>query len=509
MTNIVTSLDSTAIASATSIVVKQKSEKNIAITRPEKIVFIGQAQTNKSITTNKLYLASGNSDDVGAICGFGSPLHRMAMKLFPKAGNGSKVDTYYIAVPEPTEAQAEEKTLTISVNSNIKKSFTGKFIYNDLIFEAAADVAGKVATIAHNNPALDSRNTDLNCYEKTSIPFSITKGMTAKEAATSLKESLEEYLEIPFTIKNGETDGVLIFTAKWKGSDSFFEFEIKNENDEDIDESIYGIKFEIERTAESSGVGKIPDETFAILDEEQNFTRVVSQYSTETVLDALQEHFEAFHDGEYKQYVICYSSIQAPESTTLKGTWDIESLITFGDKRRNDSINVQIVGDFGKLKKLKYKMRNKLAKAGYSHLIQKADGSYRLMDLISFYHPQDKTNPLFRFDRDITVIGNIVYKFDKAFDTDDWKSFILVGSKDLTTNPKARRLEDVKAFVNATISSCGQLGLIANYAEAQKYTQLEIDKQNPNRININPKFDITGTGRIFDTTLFIGFNYNG
>jgi len=53
------------------------------------------------------------------------------------------------------------------------------------------------------------------------------------------------------------------------------------------------------------------------------------------------------------------------------------------------------------------------------------------------------------------------------------------------------------------------MGLIANYIEAQKNTLIEIDGQNSNRININPKFDITGTGRIFDTTLFIGFNYNG
>ncbi len=29
------------------------------------------------------------------------------------------------------------------------------------------------------------------------------------------------------------------------------------------------------------------------------------------------------------------------------------------------------------------------------------------------------------------------------------------------------------------------------------------------RVNINPKFDITGVGRIFDITNFVGFNFKG
>ena len=182
-------LDVSAIASATSVIVKQRNQQNAANLRPELIVCIGQAQTGSRAKTNELVLASGNADDIGTIYGFGSPLHRMAKKLFPKAGNGSKVDTYFIAVEKPNNAVAEVKTLTIGAENNILKSFNGYFVLNDLTFEGAADVVGKIATSFHNNPAKDVRGIDLNAYEKTAIPFTFTKGMSVVDCCQALKET--------------------------------------------------------------------------------------------------------------------------------------------------------------------------------------------------------------------------------------------------------------------------------------------------------------------------------
>lgn len=70
-------------------------------------------------------------------------------------------------------------------------------------------------------------------------------------------------------------------------------------------------------------------------------------------------------------------------------------------------------------------------------------------------------------------------------------------------------MKDVKAAVNTRISKLGESAIIANYAEAQKNTEVAFDENNPNRVNINPNFDLTGTGRIFDIVNFIGFNFKG
>ena len=507
-------LDVSAIASATSVTVRQKNQQNAANLRPEKIVCFGQKQTSSSANLNELVLGSGNADDIGTIFGFGSPLHRMAKKLYPKAGNGSKVETYFVAVAEPTSSTAEVKNLTITAANGILKSFSGYFVLNDLIFEAAADVAGKIATSYHNNPAKDVRGIDLNSYEKTAIPFTFTKGMTVSDCANALKATLEEYLELPFTIAiftQSDTVKGLTFTAKWKGADSCFDYSIVDENGNGIDASTYGVSFSTARSTESAGVGTIPSAALGLLNEEFGVTRVVSQYANSTVLDALKEKFEAWRtDGLIAQYVTCYSAIQAPESSGVSGTWDVASLVTTGNGRRNDAINVQIVGDAGNLRPLTYVESDRLLKAGYSNIVRKSDGSYRIMDLASFYHPVGKTNPLFRFDRDITVIGNIAYDLMATFrDSDEWKSIILVGENDITNNPAARTLKDIKAAVNTRIALLGQAGFIANYTEAQKETEVEIDSSNPNRVNINPKFDVTGVGRIFDMVNFVGFNFKG
>ena len=503
------SLDIGAVASATSVSVKQKNQNNAANLRPEKIVVIGQAATGSSVTTNKLYLASGNPDDAGVMFGFGSPLHRMAIKLFPKAGNGSKVETYYLPVAAPTTGAVEEKTITLTVSTAITKSFNGYINVKDMIFEAAADVAGKVATVYHNNPAKAPRGTDLNAYEIKSIPFTFVKGMTAAQAVDALIDALDDYVELPFTFaKDDEDDNVLVLTAKWQGADGAFDFSIVDADGYAPTAAKYGVSMAIAETTEGAGVGTIPAAALAILDEELGVTRVVSQYANSTVLDALKDKFEAWHEGLIAQYVACYSAIKAPESSSVAGTWDVQTLIAAGNARREDSINVQIVGDFGELRKLSYAERDRLLKAGYSNLVRKADGAYRLMDEATFYHPVGKTNPLFRFVRDMTVVANVAYDFMNTFrDSDEWKSVIIIAESDVTTNPAARSLKDVKAAVNARIGLLGIAGLIANYANAQKNTEVEIDSSNPNRININPNFEITGVGRIYDITNFVGFYF--
>lgn len=497
------SLDVSAIASATSVSVKQQNQQNAANLRPEVIVCIGQAQTGKTITPNELVLASGNADDIGVIFGFGSPLHRMAIKLFPKAGNGSKVTTYFLPVAAPNTGKAEEKTITIT--GNVTKSFNGYLRLRDQVFEAAADVAGKVATNAHNNPAKAPRGTDLNSFETSLIPFTLIKGMTPTDAAAAIKGALDEVVEIPFTVTAAE--GVLTLTGKWVGSDSYFDISIVDENG-NTPAADYGVTFTITESEAAAGVGTIPAAALSAIDEELGVTRVISQYATTTVLDALNEKFMAFRDGLIAQYVLCYSAIKAPENSNVTGTWDVQTLISAGHARRNDAVNVQIVGDYGDLRKLSYGERDALLKAGYSNLRMKADGSYVIDDLTTFYHPVGYSNPLYRFDRDVTVVANIAYDLMCTFrDTDAWKSIVIIAEGDTTVNPAARSLKDVKAAVNARIGLLGLAGLIANYAEAQKQTQVEIDSSNPNRININPKFEITGVGRIYDITNFIGFYF--
>ena len=506
-----TSLDTAALASATAVSFKQKKLNNSAVYRPEKVVVIGQAQTGKTPTMNKPILASGNADDIGELFGYGSPLHRMACKLFPRNGNGCKVDTYFMAVAAPGTSAAEVKNATVTATS-VSKSFNGYVKVRDLPFEAAADIAGKIATRYQKNPAQAPRGLDLNSYETKYIPFTLIKGMTALQAANAIVDVLLEETNLPFTpsVVTADSTTKIVLTAKWAGADSAFEVEFVNEDDEAITSADTGISFTVTRATQGAGTGTIPDAALDKLDTEFGVTRVISQYGSTTVLDKLQTKFDSFRDPLIAQFVICYSSLEAPESSGVPGTYDKEALITLGTARRNDMVNVQIYGDYGDLRRLEYNERNQLLKAGISNLVKKADGSYTLWDLVTFYHPQGQALPLYRYDRDITVIANCGYDIMNDFrDSEEWKSIILVAEGDITTNPAARTLNDIKAEVNRRIGLLGKAGFIADYKKAQKETEIEIDSTNPNRVNINPHWDITGVGRIFDIKNFVGFYFGG
>lgn len=513
MTIILKSLDPNATASATSVSVVQKTSVNAADMRPEKVVVIGQYQDGKTVEENKIYLASGNPDDVGVAFGFGSPLHRMALKLFPRADNGCKVEAYFIPIKPPAVSNAQVTKLSVNVDENgVKKAFTGYIRIKNMPFEAAADIAGKIATNAQNNPAKDPRGIDLNIFEKDFIAFDISKGASEEQVLGVIQEILDEELDIPFTVEKEtfEEKSFLNFTAKWQGSDSIFSVEIVDTNEKEITADEYGFSFDTTITTSASGAGSITDKTFDVLTEEMGITRVIMQYSDDITLNNAKSYFDAWHDGLTAQYVLCYSAIKAPESTTVKGTYDLQSLIEKGNKRRDDYVNVQIVGDYGDLRPLKYKERDLLLKAGFSNIVLKSDGHYQIQDICTFYHPVGKKNPLFKFDRNVCVIGNSCYDFKNYFEnSDEWKSFIIVAENDKTQNPAARSLKDIKAAINTRIGLQGKAGLIADYAEAQKNTVVEIDSNNPDRINVNPDFELTGVGRIMDITNFVSFYFGG
>ena len=81
---------------------------------------------------------------------------------------------------------------------------------------------------------------------------------------------------------------------------------------------------------------------------------------------------------------------------------------------------------------------------------------------------------------------------------------IIVDDKDVTVNPAAKKIKDIKAAINTRITLWGKDAWIANVANAIENTVVEIDGDNPNRININPSFELSGVGRIFDLVNFVG-----
>jgi phage tail sheath gpL-like len=75
---------------------------------------------------------------------------------------------------------------------------------------------------------------DLNIFNKVKIPFTIEKSYTKAQILNSLKASIDEYVEVPFTAVYNTETSLLSLTSKWKGETSKFEIDFVNSDDEVI-----------------------------------------------------------------------------------------------------------------------------------------------------------------------------------------------------------------------------------------------------------------------------------
>lgn len=617
---VVKSIKPDARASATGVSFYQRAQQEGAYLRPEKILFIGNYQTGKNIEKNVIYSGSGNSDDVGTMMGFGSPLHRMALKAFPSDGSGANVETYFLPVPEPSSGVKHK--VNMSVVGTAALNATLYLRYKEQIFEAAADLASKVATIAHNNPALDPKGTKLNSFNYEKIPFTLKKGAKGKEIFDAIKEALDEYVEIPFTVSvadnvsakaaklissavvdcttltaedyaiaysvdggerkeievgalpaetsadivsvltakisgmtvtaanlnnavstytltssttgttskikilepssgtdlfaalnlSGEAVGsspvTLVLESKVKGEMAKFDVDVVTSEYKSVSLGIYGIEFLNSIEEEGTGLVKI-DDYLEDIGQELGITRVCSQFSDDNALDAMKEYFTGWREPKLAQYVVCYTAKEFPENNLLKGIVDVDKLVAFGNKRSDDSVNIQIFGDYGKLRSLSWDLRDKLLKAGIPNLEPLADGSYEIGDLCTFFHKKSNKKTLYNYDRDICCMGNFGYYLLKCFKEAGWKSAIIVSNEDKTTNSRVKRPIDYVDKLNSCIRALGKAGILANVEKSVGFTIAEIDNTNSDRINANTAPDLSGVSRIVDISNALGFNYGG
>lgn len=610
-------LDPNALASATSISFKQKIQTTDAFARNEKIVVIGNFQDEKEGILENVMKQFYNADDVAINYGFGSPLHRMALKLFPFDGNGSKVNTYFL----PINGNGIKHKISVNIIGSPNKNFTCYLRFKEMNFEAPADVVGKIATHYQLNPAVAPRKMNLNIFNKVLIPFTILKNDKEENILNSLKQTIEEFVDVPFvaniqsdlavspiinsieeidinnltennykilysinnkepiektiggfenltTIQdlvttlnnklddlvfsaenlevtkstisvatketgsntslqilsiNDETDlfkalslqgkafgsdaGSLIITSKWKGETAKFEIDFVNDNQEIIDVAKYGLAFTIMTINEATGLVNISN-ALNVITTEHEITRVLCQFNDNLNLDRLKDKFMSFRNGLICQWVLAYTGRNFTEDPIISKKVNLQELIDFGNSRNDDSVNIIIAGAYGDLKNLEYLERDNLLKAGISNLEPKVNGGYRIGDLITLYHPIGSKTPIFRYDRDITVIANIGYDLMYIFrDSEAWSSIVIVSENLYTTNEKARKISDLKAELDTRLRLYGKNAWIADVDNAIKNSAVELDSNNPNRFNINPSFELSGVGRIYDIVNFVGFYF--
>jgi len=152
---------------------------------------------------------------------------------------------------------------------------------------------------------------------------------------------------------------------------------------------------------------------------------------------------------------------------------------------------------------INYSFRDALVKAGCS-TTNFRNGSYYAGDIITTYHPEGETDPIFRYVRDCMIVFNILNQF-KAFNLKQKNKTIAPNALPSAriTSPKLYKAgilnEIIKPFVEA--------GYIADFDYAKANLDVGIDPTNAGRFNVLSPNLITSLLRIVATEVQVNKYY--
>lgn len=142
-----------------------------------------------------------------------------------------------------------------------------------------------------------------------------------------------------------------------------------------------------------------------------------------------------------------------------------------------------------------------------SSTIEVADGVILLSDVITFYRPEGENPPGWRYVVNHVKIQNAIFNFDIEFAKEEWASAPVVSDDDVTSLPEAKKPKMFLDKACQILENLGDAALIANVAGAKKATTAALDSQNPNRVNLKPKFPLSSNANIIDIDMEFGYLY--
>jgi phage tail sheath gpL-like len=495
---------------------------------PRKILIIStfDSATYTEIVQNvpiRIYSA----EQVGALVGYGSVLHRLAVQAF----TGSRgVETWIVPQDDPVGAAAATGTID---------------------FSGTATRAGKIHLYIAGIPAI----------------VSIAKNDTGSDIKTKVINTIDRLdKELPVLASDG-TGGTVDLTAKSKG-DFWGNHITVRLNIKPGEELPPGVVAVISSDKLTSGVGT-PDITGALdalgTGDDANleyYTDVVHSYGLDnTVLNAISTYVGEGNDflGLYKKTV--GRPFRVLSGDTIAGANALATLATIANNRKLDRANgviaapgsanhpseiaAQAIGHMARINSLRaeenyvdvvlvgvdpgptvalsssagrwtstYENRDLAAKDGISPTRAK-NGVLVLQNVVTFYHPDDvslESNGYLSM-RNISLIQNILANIQTRFEREKWKGFSVVQDLDrVGSTVDKEKARDIDTVID-------ELMFLAKEFEnrAWLYTSDFTIANLPGSVTIRPggtgfdnifKVIFSGEGLILDTVTEFDLNVN-
>jgi len=155
-----------------------------------------------------------------------------------------------------------------------------------------------------------------------------------------------------------------------------------------------------------------------------------------------------------------------------------------------------------------YLARDLALKAGSSS-VEVVDNVVKVLDVVTFWRPEGEEPPAYRYLRHIVILQNYLYNLNLIFAAQEWAAAAIVPDEEPTTEETARKPRNAVAEVNVLIGNMGEAAMFSDTARAKKLTRAFIDSQDPNRLNIKSKVQLSGSANIRDVEVLFGFFFGG
>jgi len=484
-------LDPSSIARAVGIEMVYKNLKGSAPFLPQRIALMGQGTTSAVYPNNKQQYTSATA--IGAVYGYGSPLHLAAKQLFPLNGDG--VGTIPVTVYPLIDA------------------------------DDAVAAAGEIAVSGTQLVTAEYYVLIGGVQSKT---FAIEPAEAASAIVAKMVNAIVGVLDMPVSAASGT--GKVGITCKWAGKSG------NNITVSVVGSTTAGTHFTVTKPFAGAVEPAITEALAQIGSVWETIVINCGDAADTTNLNLLKTWGEGrWHPLTRKPAIIisgianltaagavsAYSAQAAGRSNVLipvPGSPNLPCLFAAAAAMRiarmansnpAQSYYGLVLSDIlpGQDSLQWAYADREVAVQGGICTTEVRDSQVVLGDIITTYHPSGDALPAYRYVVQIVKLQQAQYRYALEFDSPEWAGAPLIPNDQFTTNPTAKSPKMAVAAACAINDGLAEDAIISSPEEANASTVAGINGTNPNRLDLATTLKLSGNCNQESVTINFGFNF--
>lgn len=457
--------------------------------RPAKIAIFAQGNADKTYSFTKRQVFA--TSEAGSVYGYGSPVHLMCKSLFPSVGS---IPVTVYPLDQPAAGVAGGGDITPAIDVALTKPESYRFVVNNI-----------------TTPWVSIATTD-----------------TVADICDKFVAAINGVYDLPCTATDNST--AFDVDCKWEGaSGNNLHFTIEGPDNPSL-------SFTINDPADGSGVPDITSALAQIVDVWETHIINALDYTDSTELDEYSAFGEARRDAEiHKPCVVITGTAESTYATVTAvtdarkddrtnvivpnpGSYDLPFVIA-AEVTREVAIkdNSNPAHDYGLLSlpgltpgadSLQWgsSVRDNAVKAGCA-TTEVRDGSVKIGDIVTCYHPTGEEPPGYRYVCDFAKRSTIINELALEFDSAKWVGKPLIPDDQFSTNPDARKPKTALAALYRIIDNMANEAIISDPDFAKQASSAGIGVSNPKRLDVKLVAMLSGNANVISIDFSSGFYF--